>query len=375
MKRKDSREILLNPGLHYILEEDDICYYIGFTREEYSKVRETPPSAVRTAIWQMCANVGLLAISIAGINAEQLGVEPGAESPAGEEGEKESIDGGYVEEEEEEEEEEEREEKSEMEKVLSCVSHSAVRFQLGGASEDEGVEPPSSCLISQDPSTSDLPSSAAMYSIVKRGLKLLRFHSKMDCHANPVVKVHFCNTTPILTPEEQGSTFDLRPLKHDDMRLVEEGHGGLKPPLNPILVTPPTHILVTPPTSRPRRRSLRRSVSESSLSGIMAEIMAESPTKNKGVMYSSQLSLVGSKGDNLSRVDSHTHLFPPLAKVIRRMSSWNAHRPSVGAVVDFGGSEEVSCESSFIAELVCSLHYIYNLIPNLKQLLNTVEPL
>ena len=356
MKRRDSREILLNPGLHYNLEEDDVCYYIGFTREEYSKVRETPPSAVRTAIWQMCANVGLLAISIAGINAEQLGVEPGAESPAGEEGEKESIDGGYVEEEEEEEEEEEREEKSEMEKVLSCVSHSAVRFQLGGASEDEGVEPPSSCLISQDPSTSDLPSSDAMYSIVKRGLKLLRFHSNMDCHANPVVKVHFCNTTPIPTPEEQGSTFDLRPLKHDDMRLVEEGHGGLKPPLNPILVTPPTHILVTPPTSRPRRRSLRRSVSESSLSGIMAEIMAESPTKNKGIMYSSQLSLVGSKGDNLSRVDSHAHLFPPLAKVIRRMSSWNAHRPSVGAVVDFGGSEEVSCESSFIAELVCSLH-------------------
>ena len=349
MKPKDSREILLNPGLHYILEEDDICYYIGFTREEYSKVRETPPSAVRTAIWQMCANVGLLAISIAGINAEQLGVEPGVESPpTGEEGEKESIDGGYVEEEEEEEEEEEREEKTEKEKVASCVSHSTVRFQLGGASEDEGVEPPSSCLTSQDPTSSDLPSSDGMYSVVKRGLKLLRFHSKMDCHANPVVKVHFCNTTPILTPEEQGSTFDLRPLKHDDMRLVEEGHGGLKPPSNPILVTPPTHFLVTLPTSRPRRRSLRRSVSESSLTGIMAEIMAESPTKNKGIMYSSQLSLVGSKGDNLSRVDSHAHLFPPLAKVIRRMSSWNAHRPSVGNV-DFQGSEEVSCE--YTAEL------------------------
>ena len=336
MKPKDSRDILLNPGLHYILEEDDICYYMGFTREEYSKVRETPPSAVRTAMWQMCANVALLSISIAGINAEQLGVEPGAEPDKEEE--KESVNGGYVEEEKEEREEEEV--KAEMEKVPSNVSHTTcVRFQLGGGSGDEeGPEPHSSCPTSCDPSCD--PSMDSTYAVVKRGLKLLKFHSKMDFHANPVVKVHFCTPTPILTPEEQGSTFDLRTSKPDDMKLMEEGQGGLlKPPTNPIMMTPPSQIMITPPT-RSRRRSLRRSVSESSLSGIMAEIMAESPTKNKGIMYSSQLSLVGSKGDSLGR-DSHAHLFPPLAKVIRRMSSWNTHRPSVGTV-DFRGSEEVS---------------------------------
>ena len=58
-----------------MLDEDDVCYYIGFTREEYSKVRETPPSALRTALWQTCANMAMLSLSVAGIDVDQLGEE------------------------------------------------------------------------------------------------------------------------------------------------------------------------------------------------------------------------------------------------------------------------------------------------------------
>ena len=312
VRPKDSRDILLNPGLHYILDEDDVCYYVGFTREEYSKVREAPPSAVRTAVWQTCANMALLSLSIAGINTEQLGAEFGAE-PA------EEVAG----------EEEEG------------VSEHSVRFHVGGVNE-EGAEPSTSCPISPALSTCELPSSETACPVVKRGLKLLRFHSRLDIHANPVVKVNFCAPSPVMTPEEgeDGSTFELRPPTQfaDDIRLVEEGR-GLRPLHQPIALTPPMGR---------RRENLRRSMSESSLTGVTSE--PKNHLKSRGIIYSSQLSLVqdqGSKVDDSTQEEagstSHAHFFPPLARVLRRMSSRNAHRPSVGtAVVDFKGSQEVS---------------------------------
>ena len=316
VRPKDSRDVLLNPGLHYILDEDDVCYYMGFTREEYSKVLETPPSAVRTALWQTCASVALLAISIAGINTEQLGPELGAEIGA------EPAEGGGA---------------GAEESKAPVSPQCSVHFQLGGVEEEEEeeevvVEPVVSCPPSGEVSTCEVPHTESSLPVVKRGLKLLKYHSRMDVHANPVVKVHFCGQGPG-DEDVDGSTFDVQPPKPvvDGTRLMEEGRSP-KVLHHPIMVAPPM---------RQRRRSLRRSISESSLTGIMSDLQQ---LKARKIIYSSQLSLFkGSKAGESSRgeasIASHNHF---LAKVLRRMSSWNTHhRPSVGTAVDFKGSQEV----------------------------------
>lgn len=41
----------LNPGLDHIMQQEDIVYYIGFTKEEYSKVGRA--SHVHTALWEV----------------------------------------------------------------------------------------------------------------------------------------------------------------------------------------------------------------------------------------------------------------------------------------------------------------------------------
>lgn len=43
----------LNPGLDHIMRQEDIVYYIGFTKEEYSKVGRA--SHVHTALWEVCS--------------------------------------------------------------------------------------------------------------------------------------------------------------------------------------------------------------------------------------------------------------------------------------------------------------------------------
>ena len=91
-----SASTLLNPGLHYTLREDDICYYIGFTREEYSKVRENAPSRVRTALWQTCASIALQSLTVAGftpdLTSEEEGKEEGKEEVVEEEVEEDTED-------------------------------------------------------------------------------------------------------------------------------------------------------------------------------------------------------------------------------------------------------------------------------------------
>ena len=47
----DDQHIRLNPGLDHIMHADDTVYYIGFTREEYSKVGGA--SHIHTALWEV----------------------------------------------------------------------------------------------------------------------------------------------------------------------------------------------------------------------------------------------------------------------------------------------------------------------------------
>ena len=179
--------------------------------------------------------------------------------------------------------------------------------------------------------------------IAKRGLKLLRFHSRMDIHANPVVKVNVA-TSPIRTPisegveeerEKEDDIFAALPTSQDNLRLIEEGC-GLKPTLPDISMTPPVWRQV---------RSMRRSISDHTL----GDVGDHYPTpKGGGIMYSSQLSLMEDLGSKVKLprtpaddvASGSGSLLNPLSGMLKRMSSWTTHRPSIGTV-DLKGSQEV----------------------------------
>lgn len=324
VRPKHLRHILLNPGLHYVLGEDDICYYIGFTREEYSKVRETLPSTVRTMLWEACANMALVSLLVAGINPDKLGGKLASGKPDEAPSRMNSPD--TCEEEGVREGEGEEENRGGACEIASCHSD-----QFPSRGEDS--EPIARERTAKEHSCSEGQSSER--NVVKRGLKLLRYHSRIDICANPVVKVNVA--TPVTTPVEGVSDDEVQfceiPLEtQEDICVMEEGR---------ILKQRPPYIAVTPPT-KSRRRSLRRSVSDSSLGGILEDAKQHSRLRSKGIMYSSRLSLVqNSTSAAQSLEDSgHPRLFH-LPEVFRRMSSWSTHHPSLGTV-DFKGSQEVS---------------------------------
>ena len=360
VRPKNSRDILLNPGLHYTMDKDDICYYIGFTREEYSKVRETPPSEVRTVLWQTCANMALLSLSIAGIDPNTLGdhTDSGkmdgpkllssrdSQSAVHSEAEERGGGGGA---------EAEKSGEGEIERVQSS-SHISVQFHIPSETEDEQEQLVSE-KASKEPSVGE-GHTASESNVVRRGLKLLQFHSRMDIHANPVVKVKV--STPVTTPitcttplpveeidvasedESDGNeaVFELQPSLH----TVEEGRGQSSPAYK-------AQFEARPPL-RSQRRSLRCSLSDHSLSEYIEKPRRGSKLDGKGIIYSSQLSLVqhepprANGSTTLFSEDSvagHSQFFLPLSHVIRRMSSWNAHHPSShGTIGDVKESEEVS---------------------------------
>ena len=51
VRGREDQNICLNPGLDHIMHTDDTVYYIGFTREEYSKVGGA--SHIHTALWEV----------------------------------------------------------------------------------------------------------------------------------------------------------------------------------------------------------------------------------------------------------------------------------------------------------------------------------
>ena len=367
VRPKNSRDILLNPGLHYTLDEDDVCYYIGFTREEYSKVRETPPSEVRTVLWQTCANMALLSLSIAGIDPDTLGdhTDSGkmegpklpssldSQSAVHSEAEERGGGGGGGGAEDGE---------GEIERVQSS-SHISVQFHIPSETEDEQEQLVSE-KASKEPSISE-GHSASESNVVKRGLKLLRFHSRLDLHANPVVKIKV--PTPVTTPVT--CTTPL-PVEEIDVASEDEPDGNeavfeLKPSLHTVeegrsqrSAAYKARFEARSPL-RSQRRSLRCSISDHSLSEYMDKPRRGPKLDGKGIIYSSQLSLAQPARANgnttLFSEDSvagHSQFFLPLSHVIRRMSSWNANHPSShGTIADVTESEEVRREGCRV--IVC----------------------
>ena len=148
VRSKHSENILINPGLHHIMEEDDICYYIGFTKEEYSIVHGV--SNLQTALSQVCADVAVITLSVSAIDPLELNEHNEA-------------------------------------------AHDEVDHPNG-----HPLEP----FHHVDTHTSSLgvpPTNAQegnRQNEARRGLQLLRFHSRVDLHAKPVVKVNLAHQLP-----------------------------------------------------------------------------------------------------------------------------------------------------------------------------------
>ncbi|KAI6653632.1 Potassium channel subfamily member 1 isoform X21 [Oopsacas minuta] len=61
IQQDENKKILLNPGSDYILQENDICFYISQNREEMSRVvQKIPKYEAKNELEKMCAQVGLI---------------------------------------------------------------------------------------------------------------------------------------------------------------------------------------------------------------------------------------------------------------------------------------------------------------------------
>ena len=167
VRSRHNSNLQLNPDLQHILEADDICYYIGFAREEYSKVGGV--STVHTALWNACASIGLLSIGLAGIDLDTVANSGSANG------------------------------ENEVDFAAKSPHHpEKVKFFI--------PEPDSSSTVGISPSAT-FPDPGHQHhgdDRARKGLQLLRFHSRMDVHVNPIVKV----TRPI----RKLKSFDICPV-------------------------------------------------------------------------------------------------------------------------------------------------------------------
>ena len=65
-------DIIFNPGLNYMMQVDDMCYYISETHEDDSDYQVVQPTCFQTGLWRTSATLGLLGMYISGIDPVQL---------------------------------------------------------------------------------------------------------------------------------------------------------------------------------------------------------------------------------------------------------------------------------------------------------------
>ena len=185
-------ELKLNPGLNHILAANDTVFYIGFTREEYSKVRG--PANVRHTLWHACATWAILAMVTSGIDPYELESKYGNHEvkvleEEGKEGEQDDL----------------------RKEVRSLSEEREVKFFVGDTTSLTGDSARPSkrpslvshdgCLLEEGSGGSGgsggsaTPMNGALDDQQRvdalRGMQLLRFHSKMNMHpAAAPVKVN-----------------------------------------------------------------------------------------------------------------------------------------------------------------------------------------
>ena len=67
-----SSHIMFNPGITYIMKEDDTCYYISETKEEYSDYQVVKPTCFEEGLWNASATIGLLSMYMVGIDPDKF---------------------------------------------------------------------------------------------------------------------------------------------------------------------------------------------------------------------------------------------------------------------------------------------------------------
>ncbi len=343
VRSRNDPHIRLNPGLHHIMEADDICYYVGFTKEEYSKVREVSP--VSTSIWQMCADAAVIALSISGINPLDLDEHNEAAqsksthinnvaAPSAKDAERTLGDVGTH-----------RDIDSDTEEV---------RFFL--PSEDVSVEGEVEGGIQLQPTASCVD--VSRQNEARRGLQLLRYHSKVDLHALPIVRVNLLRHNSSAPNFMSPSVCSVPVVTEEDTCPVQQGHTHLtfdllrieEGRIEGVLPTPPDsnskwkesttgffHEAAEPPPTP--RSPYKRSFSDESLHLKMKGKEEVTPLRKGGAMYSSDLSLVGSPTQLTVPVPQlHVPTFPSR---FPRLSSFSRVHSSTASILSELDNAEV----------------------------------
>ena len=227
-----SNQIKLNPGIEHTMHEDDICYYIGFTREEFSRVGGV--QSIHHSLQQACATLAAYSMSAVGINPNDLdeknelemkGVTSNMHSNAS------STPTTFP-----------SSRRVSTHSMANQQSSSGGDHVTDGITEEGGkvsffipnqdaVSVDSVSMTMQQPhlhgispgnslrrdSVDKFTGASHMVSEAKRGLQLFRFHSGLDVHANPVVKLrcHSLETCPVVTtPSGTGTHTPVHPAAH-----------------------------------------------------------------------------------------------------------------------------------------------------------------
>ena len=235
-----TNEIKLNPGIEHTMHEDDTCYYIGFTREEFSRVGGV--QSIHHSLQQACATLAAYTMSTVGINPneldeknelEQRGLSSNASSSPNHLSRKVSstsmaLQGHGI-------------NSTDSGQTDIIVEEGQVRFFIPNQDTSSVDSMPISVqphIHVNSPSVTPggdslrrdhdrLSATSHHVSEAKRGLQLFRFHSGLDVHANPVVKLRchsleVCQETPPSAASRSPTHLD-HPLSHH-MSYVLESH-------------------------------------------------------------------------------------------------------------------------------------------------------
>ena len=161
--------VRLNPGITHTMQADDLCYYVGFSQEKYSRLRVKETSLVQKHLWQTTADMAMLSFLLSGINPSDLNehfeVIP-SHTP--------------------------KKTRRSFHRHFSSSSSSGRGSHGSGSAvggSGVGVAKGGGGGGGADPTDLDLETRAHMAE-TRRGLQLLRYHSRLNLASNPVLKVN-----------------------------------------------------------------------------------------------------------------------------------------------------------------------------------------
>ena len=326
-----SQQLLLNPGLDYVMHNDDVCFYIGVTREKYSRVGGA--TSINHALQGTCAKLAIYSMVTVGIDPYSLSERAGD---------------------------------------IHNSTESLAQPQEVNDSPFKSV----SFFIS-DPSSSEasLDADQQLAAVeTRRGLHLFKYLSNIDTAANPVVKVSFKYDHQHSGETSSTGSHDLPIFRVESYE--NDGKVSSEPVFNPQKshdnyrrqFSEP-HVGRHFPIPHPRRRShdylqgsrehealirarlpviRERTISESSHHSIQRSFSDNSVVGDR-LIYSSKLELVNStsrlnEGAGIDPPTNHSRLQLP------RPSLWSAHSSARNSVTSLNTDEVVELELDDIRE-------------------------